>query len=387
METKRLSAADVYRGLVMLLMMAEVLQFPEISDALPQNKFWQFLAFNQSHVDWVGCSLHDLIQPSFTFLVGLVLPYSLQKRSTQQKGIYVHALRRSVILVLLGIFLRSQHASQTYFTFEDTLSQIGLGYIFLVGMEKLSQGWQLAIFSFILLAYWLAFVLYPLPAPSFDYAAVKVDPTWPALKQGFEAHWNKNSNLAWAFDTWFLNLFPRAKAFTANEGGYATLSFVPTLATMIFGLMVGKLLIGNSSTIDKLKKMIQWGAVALILSLLIHFLGICPIVKRIWTPTWVLFSGAMCCFLMALFYYLVEIRALPTSWLFLKVLGMNSIAAYVCAHTLDSYFSKSLSIHLGPNFQNILGNSYAPLLQGAAVLLLEWLFLYWLYKKKIFIKI
>ena len=80
---------------------------------------------------------------------------------------------------------------------------------------------------------------YPLPPSDFDYAKVGVPPDWPYHYTGLAAHWNKNSNLAWAFDTWFLNLFPRAKPFLFNGGGYATLSFIPTLGTMILGLIAG----------------------------------------------------------------------------------------------------------------------------------------------------
>src|SRR4051812_10200318 len=73
----RVASVDVYRGFVMLLMMAEVLSFSQVSAALPGNKFWQFLSFHQSHVPWTWLALHDMIQPSFTFLVGVVLPYSI----------------------------------------------------------------------------------------------------------------------------------------------------------------------------------------------------------------------------------------------------------------------------------------------------------------------
>jgi predicted acyltransferase len=76
---QRVISVDVFRGLVMLLMMAEVLGFSNVSEALPNSQFWQFLSFHQSHVPWVGCSLHDLIQPSFSFLVGVALPFSLSK--------------------------------------------------------------------------------------------------------------------------------------------------------------------------------------------------------------------------------------------------------------------------------------------------------------------
>jgi len=113
----------------MLLMMAEVLQLSAVARAFPGNKFWWFLAYHQTHTDWAGCSLHDTIQPGFSFLVGVALPYSIASRLARGgafKGMFLHALWRSLLLVALGIFLRSMDHTQTYFTFEDTLTQIGL---------------------------------------------------------------------------------------------------------------------------------------------------------------------------------------------------------------------------------------------------------------------
>src|ERR1700676_1600526 len=76
----RKSALDAYRGFVMLLMMAEVLELARVARAFPGNWFWSVLAYNQTHVEWAGCSLHDLIQPSFLFLVGVAFPYSIARR-------------------------------------------------------------------------------------------------------------------------------------------------------------------------------------------------------------------------------------------------------------------------------------------------------------------
>ena len=92
----------------------------------------------------------------------------------------------------------------------------------------------------ILVAYWLAWALYPVAGPGFDYQAVGVPPDWQHHFQGFMAHWNKNANLGVAFDQWFKNLFPRVEPFVANRGGYLTLSFIPTLGTMILGLAAGR---------------------------------------------------------------------------------------------------------------------------------------------------
>ncbi len=386
----RLTSADVYRGFVMLLMMAEVLHFGEVSETLPESTFWSFLAFHQDHVEWVGCSLHDMIQPSFSFLVGVVLPYSFASRLTQESSfskVFVHALKRSLILILLGIFLRSQYKTQTYFTFEDTLSQIGLGYpiLFLLGFR--SQKIQISVLIIILVAYWLAFALYPLPTANFDYASVGVAKDWEHNLTGFAAHWNKNTNFAWAFDQWFLNLFPREKPFIRNGGGYSTLSFIPTLGTMILGLLAGNILKSGILPYEKLKKFIILGVSGLVIGLILNLLGICPNVKRIWTPTWVIFSGGLCFLFLSFFYWIIDIKE-KTNWAyFLKIIGMNSIAAYCIADALGVYISKSLKIHLGEDYATIFGIPYQSLIHGGLMLLIYWLLLQWLYKKKIFIKI
>lgn len=389
-NTLRLKSADVYRGFVMLLMMAEVLSFQSVHEFLPESTFWRFMAFNQDHVAWIGCSLHDMIQPSFTFLVGVVLPYSIANRIAKGENspkMIRHAFWRSFLLVALGIFLRSQGHPQTNYTFEDTLTQIGLGYgiLFLLGFR--SQKIQIIVLIVMLLSYWLAFVLYPLPTTNFNYELVGVNKDWEHLMKGFMAHWNKNSNLAWAFDTWFLNLFPRESPFLANSGGYATLSFIPTLCTMILGLLAGNILHSEKTNIEKLKLFLSFGIGGIILGLLFNYSGICPNVKRIWTPTWVIFSGGMCYLFLAFFYWTIDVLQKGRYVTWLIVIGMNSIAAYVMAHTVDNYISKQLFTHLGRNYNAILGLPYQTLIHGSFILFFEWLILNWMYKKKVFIKI
>src|SRR3989441_11091339 len=122
----------------MLLMMGEALRFCAVAAAMPGSGFWHLLCHHQEHVDWVGCSLHDLIQPSFSFLVGVALPFSIASRVARRQTfgwMTLHAFWRALVLILLGVFLRSTHAQQTNWTFEDTLSQIGLGYgmLFMLG--------------------------------------------------------------------------------------------------------------------------------------------------------------------------------------------------------------------------------------------------------------
>jgi len=387
--TARNTAVDDYRGFVMLLMMAEVLRLPIVARAFPGNWFWEFLAFNQSHVAWAGCSLHDTIQPSFSFLVGVALPYSIASR--QAKGssfgrMMVHTLWRSLLLVWLGIFLRSQRGPIPNFTFEDTLTQIGLGYTLLFPLGFVKERWQWVAFGAVVAGYWLAWALYPLPGPGFDYQAAGVPPDWTHNYSGFAAHWNKNANLGNAFDQWFLNLFPRNTPFVFNGGGYLTLSFIPTLGTMILGLIAGRWLRAAAPLIP-LKKLLIAAAAGFASSILLHYAGICPIVKRIWTPSWTLFSGAICFLFLAGFCWVIEVRKYK-KWAFpLIVIGMNSIAAYFLADYFGRQIAEAFRIHLGTAPFQIFGARLDVLTRGALQLLTYWLILLWMYRRKIFLRI
>jgi len=382
-------AVDAYRGWVMLLMMAEVLELARVSHAFPGNWFWAFLGYNQTHVEWAGCSLHDMIQPSFSFLVGVALPYSIASRLA--KGgtfgkLWAHAIWRSFLLIALGIFLRSMYSPRTYFTFEDTLTQIGLGYpiLFLLGFAK--PRWQWIALAIVLTGYWLAWALYPVPGPGFNWQSVGVPADWSHIYHGFAAHWNKNANFGNAFDQWFLNLFPREHPFVFNDGGYLTLSFIPTLGTMILGLAAGRWLRASAPRIPMARLLIA-GAIGIASGLLLHFTGICPVVKRIWTPSWTLFSGGICFVFTAAFSWIIDVKGYR-KWAFpLVVIGLNSIAAYMIAHLFEHFISSSLRINLGPDVFRILGPGMEPFLLGSAILFCYWLILYWMYRRKLFLKI
>lgn len=386
----RIVSLDALRGTVMVLMLAEALRIPSLAKAFPTSAFWNFLAFNSSHVDWQWGSLHDLIQPGFTLLVGASLPFSIASRRARGSSfakMLAHAIWRSFLLVFLGVFLRSQRHPITYFTFEDTLSQIGLGYVFLFLLGFVRVRTQVAVFLLLLVGYWGAFALYPAPGPGFDYQAAGVPAGWTHNYTGFLSHWNKNSNLAWAFDTWFLNLFPRESPFRFNGGGYATLSFIPTLATMMLGLFAGQWIKSARPALEKLKGLVVAGAALTLAGALCQWLGICPVVKRIWTPSWTLYSGGLVLLMLSVFYAANEWKGWKR-WSFpLVVVGMNSIAIYVMAGTVEGYFLSALNRHFGRAPFLIFGPAFEDTLRGAALMLIFWLILYWMYRRKIFIRI
>lgn len=327
-KPERLVSLDAYRGFVMFLMAAEALEIPQVADHFKESGFWQLLKFHSEHVKWTGCSLHDLIQPSFSFMVGVALPFSIASRLSRggsKLRMWAHALWRSLLLILLGVFLRSIGKDQTNWTFEDTLSQIGLGYPFLFALGLCGTRRRWLALLLILVGYWGFFANYT-PDPAYNPALANVPKNWASDFSGFLAHWNINNNAAWAFDRWFMNLFPRAHEFLGNSGGYSTLSFIPTLGTMILGLLAGQWLKDREGHKQTVVRLFVAGAVCFALGLLLHTLGICPSVKKIWTPAWTLYSGGWCFWFMAAFYLTVDASG-HRIWAFpLVVIGANSIA-------------------------------------------------------------
>ena len=373
----------------MFLMVAEALNLARVA-RITEGGFWAFLADQQSHRAWVGCTLHDLIQPSFTFLVGVALPFSIASRIAKGQTfpkMVGHAVWRSFLLIALGIFLRSVGRPQTNFTFEDTLTQIGLGYTFafLVAFARPRTQWfTLAI---VLVGYWAAWALYPLPPANFDWSKVGVPADWAHHFTGFAAHWNKNWNLGTAFDQWFLNLFPRKEPFVYNGGGYLTLSFIPTLGTMLFGLMAGRWLRSERTHAEKIRILSIAGIICLAAGTAIHFAGINPIVKRIWTPSWTIFSAGWCFLFMAAFYAVIDMKG-HRGWAFpLVVIGMNSIAIYCISHLIDRFILDTFRTHFGREVFSAFGDAYASLFSGAVVIITLWLVLFWMYRRKIFLRI
>lgn len=387
----RIASVDAYRGFVMLLMMAEVCRFYSEARNFPDSIFWEFVNFHTGHVGWSWGGLHDMIQPSFTFLVGVALPFSMAsriKKGRTQKSILVHAIKRSFILIFLGVFLRSLGAKQTYFAFEDSLSQIGLGYTILVILGFYSQPVQIWTLVIILAGYWLAFVLYPLPQPGFDYTTVGQPMIWRYNAEGIATHWNLNANLGFAFDRWFLNLWSRESPFLFHKGGYYTLNFIPSLGTMILGLLAGNVLKSVSPGKRKSHFFVVMGVALIAFGMILHEAGILPVVKRIWTPSWTVWSGGICFLMLATFYGIIDLAGYRKWSFFLIVIGANSIAAYVMADSgMRGFISSALHTHLGQSFDHVFGKTYSPLVNGFAVLFIMWLILYWMYKKKIFIKI
>ncbi len=339
--------------------------------------FWSFIHYQTSHVEWLGCSYWDLIQPSFMFMVGMSMAYSYVRRKREgqsRQRMLGHAISRSLILIFLGIFLTS-NGPLTRWWMTNVLTQMGLGYTFLFLLWGRTPKIQSLVAGAVLVFTWLIYVVYLGSGLDIEKGApeVNVSLDWSQeYLQGIDPSWHKNANAGHAFDTWFLNLMPESvpfsgddssqvrKPFTFNPGGYQTLNFLPSLATMIFGLMCGELLRSKRTDSQKLNLLLLAGFGGLVLGWLLGVSGICPIVKRIWTPSWTLYSTGWCCLILAALYWIVDIKQ-KQKWTFpLVVVGMNSIAIYVMGMLLRPWVASRLEIHLGEGVFLLGGALSAP---------------------------
>ncbi|MDP7020073.1 MAG: hypothetical protein QGG36_30025 [Pirellulaceae bacterium] len=412
---QRLLCLDAYRGLIMVTLAFSGFGLAGTSEnfaAISSHSVWPWIHFHSTHVDWIGCGYWDMIQPSFMFMVGVAMAYSYAKRASlgqSSKQMLGHAIWRGFVLTMLGVFLSSNWGRPgTNWSFVNVLSQIGLGYPFLFLLWNRTVRTQAIAAAAILLATWIAFVAYPSAGLTFEEGAVDlgVTPQWAAEHlDGVGAAWHKNANFGAAFDRFFLNLFSRAEPFVFNAGGYNTLNFVPSLATMIFGLMCGELLRRTTDPARTLRTLLIAGLVGVIGGQIIGVTGICPIVKRIWSPSWAIYSTGWCCFMLAALYLLIDLVGWRRWTWPLVVVGSNSIAIYLMAQLLKPWVRKTLRTHLGeqvfelklsfgetiiPLYPSSLSSTAAalePTVQATLVGLVFWLACLWMYRQKIFLRV
>ena len=397
---QRLQSLDAYRGLIMISLSFAGFGLAATAanhlETDPTSSFWRQVQYQFSHVPWVGCAYWDLIQPSFMFMVGVSMAYSYvgrQRRGDSYARMLCHAFTRSIVLIALSIFLMSMWGDRTAWGFMNVLAQIGLGYTFLFLLWGKSFRTQAIVALLLLAGTWVAYESYPHAGINLTSGAPEVGITKEWADEnlcGIRAAWHKNANLGHAVDRWLLNQFPRTEPFEFNRGGYQTINFIPSIATMLFGLMCGELLRSERSSRDKLRILVLAGIVGLCVGQSLHLAGVCPLVKRIWTPSWALFSAGWCCLILAGLYAVIDMGGIKR-WSFpLTVVGMNSIAIYCMSMTLKPWTSRQLQIHLGEDVFTLYGavdTAIAPTIQALAAGLVFWLVCYYMYRNKIFVRI
>ena len=362
MQTKltnnRLESLDALRGFDMFFISGGATLLTAIAAFFPDSTVWQTIAKNMEHVPWDGLLHHDTIFPLFLFIAGISFPFSLQKQQEKGKSmtsIYLKILRRGLLLVLLGMIygglLNFQFETQRW---PSVLGRIGLAwmfaaFIFTATGKKLWP--KVAVIPVILIGYWLvsAFV----HAPGVDSS---IDPL------------TREGNIACYIDRTLLG----AHCYKPDYDPEGLLS------TMLTGVFVQR----NKPTNTSALVIFGAGVVCAILGAAWNI--IYPINKTLWSSSFVLAVAGYSLIMFALFYYIIDVRGWKKWDLYFKVIGMNSILIYMAPRFID--FSK-LNHRLFDGVFSLIPEEYYAVSETIGYMLVLWLFMYFMYRQKIFLKV
>ncbi len=359
---KRLESLDALRGFDMFWIVGGDWIFGGLRDIV-DSPATRFIHSQLQHVQWEGFRSWDLIMPLFLFIVGVAMPFSFAKRLARgdsQKKLYFHIVVRFIILFVLGMVAQGHLLSYSLAELDiycNTLQAIAAGY--LIGsiiLLNFRLKWQIGITSGLLLLFWVLMAWIPVPG----YGANRLTP---------------EGNLAIYLDKLLLGPFQDG---TNYSWILSSLTFACTVMLGVFG---GLLLKSKKDQKEKVFWLFGAGILCIGLGLLwsIWF----PIIKHLWTSSFVLFSGGICLLLLGLFYLIIDVWGFR-KWAFVfKVMGMNAIFVYMITRLFDFR-------HIGDIFVGGLADrlgSWNGLVQGLAGFTFIWFILYWMYKKKTFVKI
>jgi predicted acyltransferase len=365
---KRLQSLDALRGFDMFWIMGGEGIFIGLA-ALTGWPVFQWWAGQLDHVPWHGFQFYDMIFPLFLFIAGISFPFSLAKRTAMndsRRSVYKHVISRGLLLVLIGIVFNNgvsfDFANMRY---GSVLGRIGLAWMFaaLIFMNtKLT--FRIVWFAGILIVYWLLFLMFP----AHDLGA-----TDPFSTQG---------NLAGYIDRLLLPGRFCCYEFGDSEGMFST---IPAICTALLGMLTGQFVSSQYMADKPLRKVLYMVLAAIGLMILGRIWNIgFPINKYLWSSSFVLFVGGLSLLLFSLFYLVIDIWEYKKWTLFFVVIGMNPITIYLAERIIN--FRHTATFFFG-GLNEILPEAWAPLINGIAITTVGWLFLYILFKKKIFMKV
>lgn len=332
--------------------------------------FFLWCSYELSHSIWNGFTAYDLIFPLFLFLAGSTVPFSFRKRLSRgqtKKDLYRHVVSRVVILIALGLVYNGFfNFNFVHMRYASVLARIGLGWGFAALIYMNTDSWKtrMAWFWGILFGYWLLLLLVPVPGVG----------AYVLTKGGWLGSYIDRHLLPGSF-------------YTGIHDPEGILSTVPAIATGLMGMMTGQLLSIDTEKLSKIKK----GLILLVAGLI--FLGLAqlwnlvfPINKNMWTSSFVLYTSGWSMLLLSAFYFIMDIMNWKRWAFFFVVIGSNSIVAYfipdrnvIDFHPTVNFFMSGIVSYFTFPVQSVL--------LSIGFVAVAWLFLYFLYKKKLFFKI
>jgi predicted acyltransferase len=362
--TGRILSIDALRGFDMFWIIGGGAIFASLHNIF-NSPATELIRTQLRHVEWEGFRFEDLIMPLFLFIVGVVMPFSFNKRLANCGGkirLYLHIIKRTVILFVLGMIAQGnllEYDLSKLHIYSNTLQAIAAGYIIAaIIMLNLGIKWQIAVTGILLVLFWALMMLVPFPGRG-------VDVLMP------------DSNLAIYIDRVIFGPYIDG----TNPPYTWILSSLTFPCTVMLGVMAGHVLRTDKVEIRKVVWLLAIGAGCIITGLL---WSLCfPIIKHIWTSSFVLLSGGICYILLALFYFVIDVLGFR-KWAYgLVVIGMNAIAVYMAVHIIN--FCNIGGVFVD-GLEKYIGNWY-PFIHSLAGFAVVWLILWWMYRKKTFIKI
>jgi predicted acyltransferase len=415
---ERLMSVDVLRGFDMFWIIgADSLAYA--LNRMAPTPVASFFAFQLEHASWQGFHFYDLIFPLFIFVAGVSLVFSLsKKREHGRAATLIRIARRSVLLFLLGIFYSGGLTNPwPDVRLMGVLNRIALAYFFAAILFTFLKPKILAAVSAGLLAgYWALLTFVPIrdiqltPSSLARHAELENDFQTAQLFKSIDifsppkdpAVWNAAERIFYGVDRWVAGKYEEGynladhldfqylpgrkyNIFFDPEG---LLSTLPSIATCLFGVFAGLLLKSRShSNQRKVLYLISFGILALILGWIWHLQ--IPVVKRIWTPSYALVAGGYSAILLGVFYLIVDVWQ-ARRWCKLFVwIGMNSIAVYLAANMLGfrRLAARLVGGDIGAFLNSRIAQGFGDLTVSVVGLLLAFWFVYFLCKRKVFIKI
>ncbi|HLK28367.1 MAG TPA: DUF5009 domain-containing protein [Puia sp.] len=363
--SQRLYSLDALRGFDMFWIMGAEDIFHSLSKSTG-SPFWGAIANELTHPDWNGFHFYDLIFPLFLFIAGAATPYSVGKeleKGVPKNKLLLRVIRRGLILVLLGIIynngLRIHPLSEI--RFGSVLGRIGLAYMFanIIYLYTKQLG-QVIWFFVLIIGYWL--LLKFTSAPGF--------PKGDLTMQG---------NFASYIDRMILP----GRLYLGIHDPEGLMSTIPAIGTGLLGIMTGSFLKTNPMT--QTKKVLCLLITGIVFILLAHLWNLdFPINKNLWTSSFVLNVGGWSLLLLGIFYYIIDVRGYQKWAFFFRVIGMNSILIYMSERFINWEYSNNAFFQwLG----QLVGDPFNIVVMACTFVALKWLFLYFMYLKKVFLRV
>jgi heparan-alpha-glucosaminide N-acetyltransferase len=350
---QRYVALDAFRGFIMFVLVSRGFGLAALAR---NNPAFTGIANQFEHMPWEWIAFWDLIQPAFMFMVGVAMPFALARRREQgatERQLFWHVAARSFRLILMSQILISISGGKLSFQLINVLAQIGITYFLCYPIMQLEFRWQAAIAALILIGHWALFVAFP----------------------GTEGPFlSKTTNIGAVVDKF---LFGRI-----NPGYWATINFITSTVTTLFGVWTGRLLQSRRTDGEKMRILAISAAACLAVGLMIHPWN--PIIKKICTTSFTLYSTGWILLMLLAFYWTIEVKGYR-KWAFpLLVVGANSIFIYSLEMVLYGWLNRAVGVF---TYGFVWAGEFAPVGQACAVLMVMWGLCYWLYRRKIFLKL